>query len=70
MKLKLNLLILNKNQRLGIEIVEAVFRVTSVSFIVVFAVEYFVPGFATNWFNPVWLLITAFITGTIMIFKK
>lgn len=48
-------------------LIEIIFRITFISFTVFFILEYFLPGFVTNWFNPIWLLIIAIISGIIVI---
>ncbi len=43
-----------------------VFRVSFITFLILFIIEYLEPGFVTNWFNPVWLLIIGIISATII----
>ncbi|MAF13859.1 MAG: hypothetical protein CMI53_03130 [Parcubacteria group bacterium] len=49
---------------------ELVFRFTFIGFAVLLAIDYLVPGFVTNWLNPIWLLIIAIISAIILITKK
>lgn len=47
-----------------------VFRAFFLTFLALFIVDYFLPGFVTDYFNPIWLLIISIITGIIAITKK
>lgn len=49
-----------------LDFIQVIFRVFSVTFIIFFVVEYFLSGFVTSWFNPIWLLIIAIISGIIL----
>lgn len=40
-----------------------VFRVSLATFMLLFFVDYLEPGFVTNWFNPLWLLLLAVVSG-------
>lgn len=42
---------------------QIIFRISFITFIVLFVVDYFLPGFVTNWFNPIYLLIIALVSG-------
>ena len=44
-----------------------VFRVSAGLFMTLFVAEYAVPGFVTSWFNPLWLLIIATVSGVIFV---
>ena len=63
MKIKLNLL--HQEEKLFYGLIEVIFQTTAITFIILLAIEYLLPGFVTNWFNPIWLLITAIISGII-----
>jgi len=46
-----------------------IFRISFITFIILFAVDYFLPGFVTNWFNPIYLLIIVVVLGIIQLQK-
>lgn len=46
------------------------FHVSAVTFSGILAIEAFLPGYFTNWFNPIWFLIIATISGIITIAHK
>jgi len=68
MKLKFNLL--KKKENFWRQLSTIIFRVSFVSCLVLFIVDYLIPGFVTNWFNPIWLLIVALISGLIVVIFK
>ncbi len=45
------------------------FQISFITFTIFFIVDYIFPGFVTNWFNPIWLLIIAIISSIIVITK-
>ena len=47
------------------DLIEIIFRISFVTFGFLFVIEYVFPGFVTNWFNPIWLLIIAIFSGII-----
>ncbi|OGY43533.1 MAG: hypothetical protein A2731_03835 [Candidatus Buchananbacteria bacterium RIFCSPHIGHO2_01_FULL_39_8] len=47
----------------------SIFRVFFITFLLLFIIDLAEPGFVTNWFNPVWLLIIALISAIIFITK-
>ncbi len=51
-------------------LIDIIFKISSVTFIIFFVVEYFLPGFVTNWFNPIYLLIFAIISAIIIVRKE
>ncbi len=61
--------IFSKNKDIFLKTVEAVFQVSFVSFLALFAIDYIFPGFVSNWFNSVWLLILSFFCIIIIIAK-
>lgn len=65
MILKLNFL--KKKHSPWLEAAQAIFRVSSITFMFLFGVEYFIPGFSTNWFNPIWLLVGAIVSGLLVV---
>jgi len=36
--------------------------------VISFGLEYFLPGFVTNWLNPVWFLLVLIFSGMIVAF--
>ncbi len=44
---------------------QVIFRVSFVTFASLFFLDLLLPGFVTNWFNPVWILLIALITSII-----
>lgn len=65
MKLRLNFFNKDKNS-LWFSFGRIIFRISFITFIVLFITDYFLPGFVTNYFNPIWLLIIAVISGIII----
>ncbi|MFA6215182.1 MAG: hypothetical protein WC768_01270 [Patescibacteria group bacterium] len=63
MKIKLNFF--KRKTRLWVEIVQEIFEIAFMAFVIFYAIDYFLPGFITNWFSPIWLLILALISGII-----
>ena len=59
-----------KTQPLWYGIIKLIFQVSFVTFAILLILEYFEPGFATNWFNPLWLLILAVLSGIIVVSTK
>lgn len=51
------------------ELNQLIFRTSFILFVIIFIVEYIFPGFVTNWFNPVWFLIIAIISGILLVVK-
>jgi len=49
---------------------QVIFPISSVTFVALFFAEYLEPGFVTNWFNPVWLLILSLFSGILATTKK
>jgi len=47
------------------EIFFLIFRAAFCLFALFFIVDYVFPGFVTNWFNPIWILIIAVISAII-----
>lgn len=45
------------------EIFMVIFRVSGLLFGVLLVAEVLIPGFVTSWFNPIWVLIIAGISG-------
>lgn len=68
MKIKLNFF--QPKQNFWLELCRLIFRVSFLTFTVLFIVGYLIPGFVTNWFNPIWLLIIAIISGIIVVTKE
>jgi len=46
-----------------VEPARVVFRVSIVTSFLLLAVEYLLPGFVANWFNPLWVLLLAAGSG-------
>ena len=44
-----------------------IFRIFGVVFLLIALVEYLVPGFFTNWFNPLWVLLIVVLSAIIMV---
>jgi len=63
MKIKINFFKPKEHFFLGLA--RIIFRIATVTFIVLLLIDYILPGFVTNWFNPIWLLIIAIIAGII-----
>lgn len=68
MKIKLDFL--KQKEKFLKGLLEIVFRVSALGFVVLFIIEYIIPGFVTSWFNPIWLLIIAIISGIIVTTKE
>ena len=49
------------------ELFQIFFRIFLLAFVITFIIEYIEPGFVSNWFNPVWLLIIAVTSGIVVI---
>jgi hypothetical protein len=49
--------------KLSVQLIDVIFRVSLLTFVGLFVVEYVEPGFVTNWFNPVWVLIIMLMSG-------
>lgn len=45
----------------------AIFRVTAVLFMILFTADYFIPGFVTNWLNPIYILLIALLSGLLAV---
>lgn len=45
----------------------AIFRVTAILFMILFIVDYFIPGVVTNWINPIYLLLIAILSGMLVV---
>lgn len=58
-----------KEEKFFYGVVEIFFQVSFISFLLLFIADYIFPGFVTNWFNPIWLLIFSIIC-TIILFTK
>jgi len=43
--------------------IDIIFRISSVTFLVLFVVEVIIPGFVANYFDPAWFLIIAIFSG-------
>lgn len=52
------------------KVVSQIFRFSFITFVILFLVEYLEPGFVTNWFNPIWLLILALISSILALVNK
>lgn len=63
MKIKLNLS--QSKENFWLELDWLIFKVSFVIFVILLVVDLILPGFVTNWFNPVWLLIISIISGII-----
>jgi len=50
-----------------LELIKIIFRFSLLIFIILFIIDYVLPGFVTNWFNPIWFLIIAILSGIITI---
>ena len=64
--MKLSLLhFFKKRQRaeLRYDLARAVFRVALVTLILLLVVDFFEPGFVSNWFNPLWVLLLVVVSG-------
>jgi len=48
-------------------ILRLIFRVSLVTFLFLLTLEYVFPGFVTNWFNPIWILILSLFCAIIVI---
>jgi len=68
MKYLFNLIFKKKDSNL--EISDFFFRIFFIIFLVIFILEALFPGFATNWFNPIWLLLFAIVFLIISLSKK
>jgi hypothetical protein len=70
MKIKFNFFQTKTNFWLNLN--QLIFRFTFIIFIFFFIIDYFLPGFVTNWFNPLPLLFIALISAMIstLRFKK
>jgi len=42
---------------------DIIFRISFLTFLVLFAVEVIIPGFVANYFDPAWFLIIAIFSG-------
>jgi len=56
-----------KTESVGLIYSLAIFRVSSVLFMVLFMADYLVPGIVTNWLNPVWILMIAIVSGILAV---
>ena len=65
--MKLKIEFFNSKKDFWPRLSKVIFRISFITFVILFAVEYFLPGFVANWFNPIWLLIIALISGIIQI---
>lgn len=63
--MKINFLI--KRESVGLIYSLAIFRVSSVLFMVLFTADYLVPGIVTSWVNPIWILIVAMLSGILAV---
>ncbi|MFA5022234.1 MAG: hypothetical protein WC508_04115 [Patescibacteria group bacterium] len=63
MKVKINLFQLQSN--FWLELNQLVFRASFITFTILFVLDFLLPGFVTNWFNPIWLLPIVLITALI-----
>jgi len=68
MRLKIDFL--KQEEKFFLGLVEIIFRFTFITFLVLFILDYLVRGFVTNWFNPIWFLIIALISGIITALKN
>ncbi|HLC89754.1 MAG TPA: hypothetical protein VJG65_02215 [Patescibacteria group bacterium] len=50
------------------KLLNSIFRFSFILFVVLFLVDLILPGFVTNYFNPIWLLILAIISGIIIVY--
>jgi len=48
----------------------AIFCVSSITLLVIMFFEAVLPGYFTNWFNPIWCLIIGVISGILTIANK
>jgi hypothetical protein len=62
MKIKVNLF---KEKNFWRGLFQLFFRFSFGYFLVLWLVDLILPGFVTNWFNPIWFLIIAIISGII-----
>jgi hypothetical protein len=52
------------------DLLALIFRFSFFLFLVLFAIDFVLPGFVTNYFNPIWLLLIALVSGIIFSIKK
>lgn len=52
------------------DIAWSVFLVSSIASLIIILFEAVLPGYFTNWFNPIWCLIIAGISGILTIANK
>jgi hypothetical protein len=52
------------------DLTRIIFRLSGLAFLVLFVLDYFQPGFVTNYFNPIWLLILALASGIVLVTKQ
>jgi len=65
MRLKIDFL--KQEEKFFLGLAEIIFRFAFITFLVLFVLDYLFPGFVTNWFNPIWLLFAAIISGIVYI---
>jgi len=63
MKIKVNLF--TKKNNFWRELARLIFQTSFITFCLLFIIDLLMPGFVTNWFNPIYLLIISLICGTI-----
>lgn len=61
----MNFLFANKSTFFS-QLNQIIFRIFFAVFMILFIIEYIEPGFVTNWFNPIWLLIITIISAIIV----
>lgn len=53
------------NKSLSQAVGQLIFHYSFGLFLFLFIIEFVEPGFVTNFFNPIWVLIVAIISGTV-----
>lgn len=52
----------NRKNKTIRQLLTSTFKFSALLFMIMFVTEYFLPGFVTNWFNPIWLLLISIIS--------
>ena len=60
----------SRTRYIGEAVATATFRVSSLTFLVLFIVEYLEPGFFANWLHPGWILLVAIASSILLILCK
>ena len=56
----------NRHNRTVKQLLNSAFKFSASLFMIMFVTEYFLPGFVTNWFNPIWLLLISIISAMML----